>query len=92
MKHPYKVIRTAFHGGGIVSSHSRLDLAHKALKKQQRGDCVCGCVGIVNFDTHDRYYTCDAPEAWQECEISFVVPDFIPPAKTPDMHFSILCL
>lgn len=44
---PYLVVRTAFHGGGIVSRHRTLKRAGLAAAKYGRGECKCGCCHIV---------------------------------------------
>jgi len=42
----YAVVRSEFHGGGIVSEH---DTEAKALhaRHQYRGSCECGCASVI---------------------------------------------
>ena len=43
----YLVVRTRFHGGGIVSSHHTATGAARAVYRFRNGvECQCGCVGI----------------------------------------------
>ena len=44
---PWLVVRTAYHGGGIVSRHRQILRALAVIKRYPCGDCTCGCVGIV---------------------------------------------
>jgi len=46
-KLPYRIYRTAFHGGGLVSRHHTQELAEVAASKFRRGDCVCGCCAVL---------------------------------------------
>lgn len=43
----FAVVKTSFHGGGIISFHNSLAEAEKAEHNHQSGDCQCGCCGIV---------------------------------------------
>jgi len=43
---PWLLVRTAFHGGGIVSRHGRAMRAAEAARSHA-SDCACGCVAIV---------------------------------------------
>lgn len=48
METGFFVIKTKFHGGGIVSRHISQAAAEKAAKKYTRGtDCACGCCDVV---------------------------------------------
>jgi hypothetical protein len=44
---PWNVVRTRFHGGGIVSTHRSLLAALRAARKQTISGCTCGCCGVV---------------------------------------------
>lgn len=50
----YAVVRTAFHGGGVVSSHKSLAAAEKAAKKYRNPDCSCGCCAVVPITAEAR--------------------------------------
>jgi len=60
---PYRVYRTAFHGGGLISRHHNPEAAEKAAKKCRMSDCVCGCAGVLgpgeepkSADENDRIW------------------------------------
>ena len=44
----HKLVKTAFHGGGVISHHTSEELAERAAKRW-RGDtdCTCGCCVAV---------------------------------------------
>ncbi len=44
---PYLVVRTAFHGGGLVSKHRTVARAAEAVAHCESQDCTCGCARIV---------------------------------------------
>lgn len=46
-KYAFYVVRTAFHGGGIVSRHTTRELAEAAARRYASKDCSCGCCGVV---------------------------------------------
>lgn len=50
----YAVIRTAFHGGGIISSHKSLAAAEKATKKYRSVECICGCCAVIPISSEAR--------------------------------------
>lgn len=50
----YAVVRTAFHGGGVVSSHKSLAAAEKAANKYRNPECECGCCAIVPITAEAR--------------------------------------
>lgn len=50
----FAVVRTAFHGGGIVSMHTTYDLAHKASVADRSSSCACGCNDIVPIDLESQ--------------------------------------
>ncbi len=43
------VVRTAFHGGGVVSTH-RTATAAILKARSYRSDCTCGCCDVVRAD------------------------------------------
>ena len=47
------VVRTAFHGGGIIGNPNEPLDARRAIERKrwyQEGDCTCGCAGIIRAD------------------------------------------
>ena len=50
----YAVVRTAFHGGGVISSHKSLSAAEKAAKKYRNPDCSCECCAVVPITAEAR--------------------------------------
>nr|DAU29779.1 MAG TPA: hypothetical protein [Caudoviricetes sp.] len=50
----YAVVRTAFHGGGVISSHKSLAAAEKATNKYRNPECVCGCCAVVPITAEAR--------------------------------------
>jgi len=50
----FYVVRTAFHGGGIVSKHKTIERARQALSIARTGDCTCGCAGVVAVEDYHR--------------------------------------
>lgn len=49
----YVVVRTRFHGGGIVSCHTSLEAAVKAAHRTMTSECVCGCAHVVSVTSSD---------------------------------------
>lgn len=47
MKKEYFAVKTAFHGGGIISRHSTRELAEAACRRFKMTDCTCGCCGVI---------------------------------------------
>lgn len=46
--YPYYLVRTAFHGGGVVSRHWTEANAERARKRWVGPtDCTCGCAVVV---------------------------------------------
>jgi hypothetical protein len=44
----WRVYRTAFHGGGLVSKHYTREAAERAARRWiGNTDCTCGCAGVV---------------------------------------------
>lgn len=44
----YRVYRTAFHGGGLISAHRTKAAAERAARRARgRTDCTCGCFKVV---------------------------------------------
>ena len=54
MEKNFWLVKTAFHGGGLISKHSTIELAEKAQSKWNMGECKCGCSGIVSPDEFDN--------------------------------------
>jgi len=50
--HKYVLVRTQFHGGGVVSSHRSLAAAEIAQRKYRSSDCTCGCACVVERDVY----------------------------------------
>lgn len=56
IKHTYsnpvwRVYRTAFHGGGLISEHyTRQQAEHAARRWRGNTDCTCGCCGVIAPD------------------------------------------
>ena len=46
-RYPYYAVRTAYHGGGIISRHTTRALAEQAARRYAAKDCACGCAGAV---------------------------------------------
>ena len=47
----YALVRTALHGGGVVSRHRSLRAAVQArIKQMAHTDCECGCCRIIPAD------------------------------------------
>lgn len=44
---PWLVVRTAFHGGGRISSHQTARRAIERARRESAADCTCGCAGVV---------------------------------------------
>lgn len=49
----YYVVKTKFHGGGIVSKHRTLRAAKAAAKGWKAESCTCGCCGVVTAAEYD---------------------------------------
>ncbi len=47
VRYPWLLVRTALHGGGIVSRHTTVELAQQAQTKHASESCTCGCAGVV---------------------------------------------
>ena len=50
----FAVVKTAFHGGGVISYHNSLEEALKADKKFSSGSCVCGCCRVIPITEEAR--------------------------------------
>ena len=50
----YAVVRTAFHGGGVVSVHRSLAAAWKAADAYRMESCTCGCCGVCPITAEAR--------------------------------------
>lgn len=47
------VVRTAFHGGGVVSRHRTREAAERAAARYRRGDCTCGCAQVIPAEQYE---------------------------------------
>ena len=52
----YAVVRSAFHGGGLISLHKSFFQALRSLRKSKFSDCQCGCAGIVDLRAKESYF------------------------------------
>lgn len=52
-RYPWLVVRTAFHGGGIVSRHRYERTANAAALRYASKHCECGCAGVVAAADYD---------------------------------------
>lgn len=43
----YRVYRTNFHGGGLLSRHRTRAAADKAAQRRASSECTCGCVVVI---------------------------------------------
>ena len=43
----FAVVKTAFHGGGVISYHNSLEEAIKSDRKYSSGGCICGCCRVI---------------------------------------------
>jgi hypothetical protein len=64
----YYVVRTKFHGGGIVSRHRVEARADEAARRYSRGGCCCGCAGVVTADEYDTLPSVD--DAWSAFDLA----------------------
>jgi hypothetical protein len=59
-RYPWLLVRTSFHGGGIISQHRTEKAAKRAAGRDGRerdrlfGHCECGCAGVIRRDQYDR--------------------------------------
>lgn len=64
---PVVLVRSKFHGGGIVSRHRTVRAAWRAYKAMRADDCGCGCAGIIPASDYERLPRRDA--AWSACDL-----------------------
>ena len=50
----FAVVKTAFHGGGVVSYHRSLTEALKSERKYASGGCICGCCRVIPITEEAR--------------------------------------
>lgn len=50
----FAVVRTTFHGGGVVSRHVAFDYALKAARADRVSDCACGCADVFPLNDNAR--------------------------------------
>lgn len=79
----FAVVRTAFHGGGVVGYYETLGAARAAARKARTPWCQCGCNGIVPITNKA------ASEMWDAGYEPLYLLDEIP-SYTTDMPCSKL--
>lgn len=47
------LVRTGFHGGGVVSTHRSVAAAERAQRRYQSTQCECGCAVVVPVEEYD---------------------------------------
>lgn len=57
----YLVLRTAFHGGGLISAHRLLARAEASARRHQSGECSCGCA--IVHDLQEQGWPLEMGEA-----------------------------
>ena len=50
----FAVVKTAFHGGGVISYHNSLTEALKSERKYASGGCTCGCCRVIPITREAR--------------------------------------
>ena len=50
----FAVVKTAFHGGGVISYHNSLEEALKSDRKYSSGGCTCGCCRVIPITEEAR--------------------------------------
>ena len=50
----FAVVKTAFHGGGVISYHNSLTEALKSERKYASGGCICGCCRVIPITEEAR--------------------------------------
>lgn len=50
----FAVVRTAFHGGGVISFHNSMSEALKSERKYASGNCICGCCRVIPITEEAR--------------------------------------
>ena len=43
----WKVVRSDFHGGGVISHHRTATAALLRARSERMSDCICGCADVV---------------------------------------------
>lgn len=62
----YYVVKTAFHGGGIVSWHRTEKGAEKAAHAWKISSCTCGCAGVVSVKEYEGLESQDRNQSWSK--------------------------
>lgn len=44
----YALVRSRFHGGGLISRHTSLRAALEAWYRMRSTQCCCGCAGVID--------------------------------------------
>lgn len=55
---PFLVVRTQFHGGGVVSRHRFRETAERAARRYESASCSCGCAGVVTLEEYEQLRDC----------------------------------
>ena len=63
-KSGYYVVKTAFHGGGVVSWHRTQPGAERAARAWASPSCTCGCAGVVSAKEYDNLESQDHNQCW----------------------------
>lgn len=50
----FAVVKTAFHGGGVISYHNSIEEAIKSDRKYSSGGCTCGCCRVIPITEEAR--------------------------------------
>lgn len=50
----FAVVKTAFHGGGVISYHNSIEEAIKSDRKYSSGSCICGCCRVIPITEEAR--------------------------------------
>jgi len=65
----FYVVRTAFHGGGIVSRHQSLQGATQAMLRYRGSNCECTCAGVVSQKAFEALPSHeDVSQYWALCK------------------------
>jgi len=56
----FYLVKTQFHGGGLISRHATLEAAEKAAKKWSVPGCTCGCCDVVTPAEYEKLPTVQA--------------------------------
>jgi hypothetical protein len=63
-KYDFYLVKTRFHGGGIISQHRTMEAAEAAATRWTVKSCTCGCCGVVaicDYNNLPDYDDCRSP-------------------------------